>query len=261
MAQRRGICKRQSTYVRIVEQVEAVVFNGSPLMDDGNTSLILKTFIDGLREEGVTVNVFYTQKLNVHPCLGDRNCWTRTPCGCVQKDDMRMLLPKIQQADIIVMAVPVYVDGMPGPMKNIVDRLLPIIEPFFEIRENHCRHRPRSGNKRSKFMLISNCGFWEMDNFDPLVMHVKAICRNTGWEYTGALLRPHGEVGGYMVRKAYPVQDVLEAAKQAGNELVRQGRMSKKTMHTVSRELLPLEKYVEMTNKGFGKALDKLEHR
>jgi multimeric flavodoxin WrbA len=88
-------------------------------MDRGNTSLILTPFVEGLKEEGVEVELFYTRKLNVNPCLGDRSCWTRTPGKCVQKDDMTMLLPKIEAADIIVMAVPVYVDGMPGPMKNV----------------------------------------------------------------------------------------------------------------------------------------------
>jgi len=37
-----------------------------------------------------------------------------------------------------------------------------------------------------------------------------------------------------MKRKGYPVQDVLEAAKQAGKELVRNGRIGKETVQTVS---------------------------
>lgn len=241
--------------------MRATVFNGSPLMHEGNTSLILEPFIEGLREEGVAVEVFYTQRLKVNPCLGDRNCWTRTPGECVQEDDMRMLLPKIQQADIVVMAVPVYVDGMPGPMKNIVDHLVLIVESFFEIRENHCRHPPRRGNKHSKFVLIANCGFWEMDNFDPPLTHAEAICKNVNWEYAGALLRPHGEALDYMKRKGYPVQDVLEAAKQAGKELVRNGRIGKETVQTVSRELVSLKEYVEMTNKGFRRAIDRLKQK
>ena len=27
-------------------------------------------------------------------------------------------------------------------------------------------------------MLVSNCGFWEMDNFDPLLVHMKAVSKN-----------------------------------------------------------------------------------
>jgi hypothetical protein len=107
-------------------------------------------------------------------------------------------------------------------------------------------------------VLISNCGFWEMDNFDPLVMHIKAICKNTCWEYIGALLRPHGEAFGYMVRHGLEIQDVLAAAKNAGKELAKTGKISEENIRTVSRELVSLETYVKMTNKGFKQALDRL---
>jgi hypothetical protein len=61
-----------------------------------------------------------------------------------------------------------------------------------------------------------------------------------------------------MVRSGIPVQDIFDAAKNAGKELVKTGRISEENMKTVSRNLVPLETYVEMTNKGFKQALDKL---
>jgi hypothetical protein len=61
-----------------------------------------------------------------------------------------------------------------------------------------------------------------------------------------------------MVRNGIPVQDVFDAAKNVGKELVRTGKISEKNMKTVSRNLVSLETYVEMTNKGFKQALDRL---
>jgi multimeric flavodoxin WrbA len=227
-------------------------------MERGNTALLLDPFLDGMREEGCEVELIYTCKLQIKSCLGDRACWTKTPGRCVQKDDVSALLPKIQEADFIVFAVPLYFDGMPGNLKNLIDRLIPILEPFFVMRGEHCRHAPRQPHKHSKVVLVSNCGFWEMDNFDPLVTHVQSICRNACWEFAGALLRPHGESLGYMVKKGFAVQDVLDAAKNAGKELVRTGKISEENLKIVSRELVPLKTYVEMTNRGFKQALDKL---
>ena len=238
--------------------MKVLAFNASPLMERGNTALLLEPFLKGMMEEGCDVELFYTCKLHVKPCLGDRACWTKTPGKCVQDDDVKMLLPKVQEADVIVIATPVYVDGMPGTLKNLIDRLIPIIEPYFVMQGNHCRHPPRQPHKRSKVVLVSNCGFWEVDNFDPLVMHLKAICMNTCWDFAGALLRPHGEALGYMVRKGISVQDVLDAAKNSGKELARTGRISKENLKIVSRELVPLDTYVEMTNRGFKQALDRL---
>lgn len=239
--------------------MKVLAFNASPLMEKGNTDLLLQPFLEGMKEEGCQIELFYTAKLHVEPCLGDRACWTKTPGKCVQNDDVKMLLPKLREADIIVLATPVYVDGMPGTMKNLIDRLIPIIEPYFVLREQHCRHPPREPHKHSKVVLVSNCGFWEKDNFEPLIQHVQAICKNTCWEYSGALLRPHGEALGYMVRRGIPVQDVLDAAKEAGKELASTGKMSEKNLKTVSRDLVTLKTYVEMTNKGFKHALDRLD--
>lgn len=238
--------------------MKVLAFNASPLMEKGNTALLMTPFLEGMREEGCEIELFYTCRLRVKPCLGDRACWTKTPGKCVQNDDVKMLLPKIQRADVIVFATPVYVDGMSGTLKNLIDRLIPIVEPYFVTQDSHCRHPPRKPHKHSKVVLVSNCGFWEMDNFEPLVTHMQAICKNTCWEFTGALLRPHGEALGYMVRRGIPVQDIFDAAKNAGKELVKTGRISEENMKTVSRNLVPLETYVEMTNKGFKQALDKL---
>jgi multimeric flavodoxin WrbA len=238
--------------------MKVLAFNASPLMEKGNTALLLEPFLSGMEEEDCEVELIYTCKLHVKLCLGDRACWTRTPGKCVQDDDVNTLLPKIQGADVIVFATPLYVDGMPGTLKNIIDRLIPLIEPYFVLRDEHCRHPPRQPHKNSKVALISNCGFWEMDNFDPLVMHIQAICKNACWEYAGALLRPHGEALGYMVRKGLPAQDVLAAAKNAGRELARTGKMSQENLKIVGRELVPLDIYVEMANKGFKQALGRL---
>jgi hypothetical protein len=56
-----------------------------------------------------------------------------------------------------------------------------------------------------------------------------------------------------------PVQDVIAAAKRAGKELVRNGRMGEETLKTVSRELAPLEVFVSKMNRDFKRALDRLE--
>ena len=228
-------------------------------MEKSNTALILNPFLEGMKEEGAEVELFYIRKLKINPCLGEFSCWFKTPGKCIHDDDMNILYPKFKEADIIVFGTPLYIDGMPGPMKNLFDRLLPLSQPFIEIRNGHCRHPKREGQKRPKFVLVANCGFWEIDNFDPLLVHVKAICKNADWEYAGAVLRPHGGVLEYMLKKGYPAQDIVEAAKKAGKEIMKYGEMKEETLKTVSRELLPQEYFVEILNRNFKKALDKLK--
>lgn len=240
--------------------MKVVAINGSPKMDKGNTALLLDPFLEGMREAKAEVELFYTKKLEINPCQGEYNCWLKTPGHCFQQDDMQKLLPRIAQMDICVLATPVYVDGLTGPMKNLLDRLIPLGQPLIELRDGHCRHPGREGNsKGGKLVLISNCGFWEMDNFDPVLVHMKAVSRNLGIEFAGALLRPHGPALRGMMNMDMPVNDIFEAAKEAGRQLVKEGEMSPETMKVVSRELMPLEMYIQIVNKKFREALDALE--
>ena len=229
--------------------MKVLAINGSPHEEKGNTDLILGPFLDGMKQAGAEVRLFYTKKLKVNPCLGEHNCWFKTPGVCSQKDDMQQIIPKLMEADVLVLATPVYVDGMSGPLKNLLDRAIPIGDPVIEIRDGHCRHRTRKEIKNGKLVLVSNCGFWEMDNFDPLIVHMQAVSRNLGREFSGALLRPHGPALKAMMNQGMPVNDVPEAAKEAGRQLAEDGRMNPETLKIVSRELLAQQMYVNIANQ------------
>lgn len=73
--------------------MKALAINGSPHMGNGNTAKILTPFLEGMKEAGANVELFYTAKLNIGPCNGDMSCWFVNPGTCVQNDDMKMLLP------------------------------------------------------------------------------------------------------------------------------------------------------------------------
>ena len=231
--------------------VQVLAINGSPLMDKGNTALILTPFLEGMKEAGAEVALVYTKILKINPCQGEFNCWLKTPGKCFQEDDMQMLYPKLREADIWVLATPVYVDGLSGPMKNLLDRVIPLVQPTFELRDGHCRHPLREGSRRGQVVLVSNCGFWELDNFDPLLVHVKAACKNASREFAGALLRPHGPALRPMRDMGLAVDDVFQAAQEAGRQLIQDRKMSPETLGIVSRELLPLEMYVQVVNGEF----------
>lgn len=236
--------------------MKVIAINASPMMDNGNTALILHPFLDGIKAAGAEVETFYTRKLNINPCQGEFNCWVKTPGECFQKDDMEMILGNLAEADIWIFATPVYVDGISGPLKNLIDRFIPLLYPFFELREGHCRHPRRESFKTQRLALVANCGFWEIDNFDPLLVHMKALCRNAKLEFSGALLRPHGPAFKSMLDMGAPLADIIKAAKDAGSQLVKEGKMSTETLDTVSRELLPLEMYKQIANDNFQKGID-----
>jgi multimeric flavodoxin WrbA len=239
--------------------MKVLAFNGSPKGEGGNTDLLLRPFLEGMREEGAEVELFYLNRLRIRPCNGRFTCWTKTPGRCVHDDDMTSLYPKLAEAEVWVLATPVYVDGMTGTLKVMLDRMIPLVQPYFELREGHCRHPLREGVKGGKVALVATCGFWEKDNFDPLLVHVRAMCRNVGREFAGALLRPHGGGLKLLLRLGLPLDELFGACREAGRRLVREGRIPEELERKVAEELMPLDQYVEAANATFRAALEEGE--
>ncbi len=231
--------------------MQVLAINGSPLKDRGNTNIILTEFLTGLEEAGAEVEQIFISDLNINPCLGKLICWSKTPGICCQNDDMKGLLDRMKQAEVWVFASPIYWDSVVGPMKNLFDRLLPLITPDIILIDGHCRHALRDGVKNGKIVLVSSCGFWEMDNFEPLLKHIMALSKNIHREFAGALLRPHGALLKYMIRNFESVKDILTAARQAGHELVIDGEISQVNMIKVSLELMSREEYIDLVNENF----------
>jgi multimeric flavodoxin WrbA len=230
--------------------MKVLAFNSSPNMQNSNTALILNPFLKGMKQAGAEVDLFYTKTMKINPCQADYACIMKTHGRCIQQDDMQPLYPKLKEADTIVFATPLYFDGMTSTMKTLIERLwLPSGNPFLELRNERIRHPISKETKKAKIVLISNCGFWEIENFAPLITHIKAICENIDLEFAGALLRPHGPTFNMMLKAGADVQDVLEAAEQAGRQLVEEGKINQKTLSTVSRELIPLADYVQRHNQ------------
>jgi NAD(P)H-dependent FMN reductase len=230
--------------------VKVLAFNGSPKMESGNTEIILGPFLEGTREAGAVVELFYTARLHIAPCRGDLGCMFRTPGRCFQEDDANRLAVKARAADVIVLATPLYVSGVTGSMKNLMDRLTALlINPEFAVHDGRTTHPARAGEKRHKLVLVSSCAMWEVEKFDPVLEQVRAIDRDAEIiEFAGALLRPHSEFLRGMLRLGMPCRDVLRAAREAGRELVRNGSMSDDTLRAVSRRLIPLRLFVRIGN-------------
>ena len=215
--------------------MKVLAINGSPHTGEGNTAMILNPFLEGMKEAGADVDLFYTRKLKIGPCNGDMSCWFVNPGTCGQKDDMQMLLPKFKEADVIVWASPVYYAGVTGPLKNLMDRQLPL------------HMQGELGSKKQKIVLVSTCGAWELSMFDPLLQQMKALySRPEGSsDFAGALLRPMAEGMKEMIKAGETglVEGVFRAAKEAGRQLAKEGKISEELQKEISRELMPRDAY------------------
>jgi multimeric flavodoxin WrbA len=87
----------------------------------GNTDLLVDEFIRGALEAKNTVDKEYIGFMKINGCLNCNAC-KRNDGKCVQHDDMVPIYDKLQEADIIVFASPVYFYNVNTQMKAVMDR-------------------------------------------------------------------------------------------------------------------------------------------
>ena len=219
--------------------VKVVAINGSLRMEKGNTAKILNPFLKGMENAGASVDLVYAKRINVKPCTGEFHCWNKKPGHCYIDDSMQSLYSKLRDAEILVIATPVYVP-LPGEMQNLINRLVLLVDPVLKRQNGRTRARLRADFRINKIVLVSTSGWWEIGNFGTVLRIVKEFAEDVGAEFAGALLRPHAASLAENKEKA---DKIFEAAMTAGFQLVKEGKMSKNIMKIISQPLVSEKKW------------------
>ena len=104
------------------KDMKIVVITSSPHPHDESTSIYLADrFTKGAEAAGHEVFTFDAANSETHPCRGCDQCHMDGPC--IFKDDIEnTLMPKMLEADLLVLTTPLYYFGMSAQLKTIVDR-------------------------------------------------------------------------------------------------------------------------------------------
>lgn len=84
-----------------------------------------------------------TENGKIHNCIGCFGCWVKTPAECVIKDNYNDTPRKMRDSEeIIIISECTY--GMYSPfVKNILDRSIGYIHPYFVKRNGEMHHKLR----------------------------------------------------------------------------------------------------------------------
>lgn len=116
------------TVGRIIDENEGdsmkkvLIISASP-RKNGNSDILCDRFAKGAEESGHQPEKVFLASQAIGYCRGCGVC--NDTHKCVQKDDMADILDKMVNADVIVLATPVYFYSMDGQMKTFIDRTVP----------------------------------------------------------------------------------------------------------------------------------------
>ena len=85
--------------------------------------MLCNRFAEGAKESGNNVEKIFLASKNIGYCKGCGVC--NNTHKCIQNDDMKEILDKMVNADVIVLATPVYFYSVSGQMKCFIDRTVP----------------------------------------------------------------------------------------------------------------------------------------
>jgi len=92
---------------------------GSPRRE-GNSSLLLKSAVRGVREAGSTVEEVFLRDLRMSPCLEIYGC--KKEGRCVIRDDFQQIYDRLLECDALMLASPVFFYTVSAHTKILMDR-------------------------------------------------------------------------------------------------------------------------------------------
>jgi len=133
---------------------------------------------------------------------------------------------------------------MNGAMRTFMERTLPAAQPFFERSEGKTAHPLR--NKVPATVILSVCGFPEESEFDALSEFLHRTCHKDV-TIAAEIYRAAAEslTNPFLKDKA---DDVLDATKFAGRELVESMKILPETMERIKQPLVDPQVFSKLGN-------------
>ena len=236
-------------------EMKILAINGSPKDKRSNTWRLTSAFLEGItaKEESAgaqppEIETLNIGSLNIKPCLGCFSCWGKTPGECCIHDDMQGVIAKILWADVVVWSFPLYYFGLPGQLKTLIDRQLPMSLPFMSAETESGGHPTRYDMSGTRTVVISTCGFYTAKgNYDCVTSLYDRLCGKGG--YT-AIFCGQGEL--FRVKElSERTDEYLSWVKKAGQEFAS-GGITGETRSRLDQNLFPRDVFEAMADASWG---------
>ena len=224
--------------------MNVLVINGSPKGEGSNSMRLARAFLDGAGWAGA--KAIDVSKADVRACTGCYVCWKQTPGKCAMRDDMDGFIPMLVAADIVVWSFPLYCYSVPGKLKNLIDRCLPMALPFMKKDSESGGHPERFDLSRQRHVIVSTCGFWTTKgNYDGVTFMFDRL--NKKYE---TVFCAQGELFQMPQLKAI-ADGYLETVRRAGAEYAGAG-ISRETRDALAQPLLPRDVFEKGADASWG---------
>jgi hypothetical protein len=129
------------------------------------------------------------------PCLGCFGCWLKTPGKCVLKDRIKDMGKYLSSCNELIVITKCIYGGFSPDVKNVIDRSISYILPFFRNVEHMQHHVPRYQQRFRMRVFAYNTPQLTDDERAIFGSYVKGVSINlNSADYSVVFLSNPGEV-------------------------------------------------------------------
>lgn len=139
-----------------MKNILVIIGGGRP---NGNTAKLVDAFTKGAQAAGHKVETVSLMKTEIKGCIGCNACRFGKPC--VQKDGFNETVPKIQSADLIVFASPLYFWTISARLKAFIERFYCIAEE--DLNPPYGRYEKYPVKDSALLMTSADDFFWTFE--------------------------------------------------------------------------------------------------
>jgi len=180
---------------------------GSPRRG-GNTELLLNETLKGVEKEGAEAERLYLSDFTITPCKECHGC--DDTGNCVILDDMEKIYPKLLEADVIILASPIFFYGVTAWAKALIDRSQALWARKYLLKDPSLG---KEGKKRKGF-FISVGATKGQKIFEGAILTVKYFFDVFNVEYVGELLFRGVEAKSDILKHPEALQQAFEAGRR-----------------------------------------------
>jgi multimeric flavodoxin WrbA len=123
--------------------MKITIINGNPSDGEQDFEAYLQRLELLLQAEKHSITQFNLKNLKLHYCIGCFGCWVKSPGECIAQDDARQVRQAMIQSDFTLWAAPLRMGFPTELLKNMLDKSIPLIHPYFAVVNNEAHHQPR----------------------------------------------------------------------------------------------------------------------
>ncbi|MBE6073171.1 MAG: flavodoxin family protein [Selenomonas ruminantium] len=224
--------------------MKILVLNGSPKKEQSDTMHITRAFVAGMQEAAPQdIEVVHIAEKHIEFCVGCFTC-KRNGGTCIHTDDMKALLAKVLECDLLLLNFPLYGYGMPAKLKAFIERTMPLSCMKMKKVGGRYEHIGQADFAHLRYLMICGCGFPNSKgNFEPAVAQFKLLFPR---QHT-IITVPESPM--FNVPEADIVtKPRLALVRAAGRQYAEQGTIDDGLLAQIGSPMIPEEQYAAIAN-------------